>query len=459
MLIIVCFIYVLWLGHARLTLFFIIGSLYKRKLDVLSPSKWDILLERSLAIVSFEERPLSFHEGYVLNPLSEYRELKNTGGSQYIATAKDTLVEANYYSLLTKFVPQHLSSITPHRDPNIRDTRTLNHLFPNAIEHSLVKLPPDCQPEIFVPVASGARQAPFTAELKSMGSGVTFYSEVFTYSLAALVESFFPTDKQNKIMRVYKAPPVAFCLGGSAYMAHISIIEWVGQLRLSPWSNPFFLGSQQHNQAIAHIDHIVSSQCSGRYEIFEDINIRASLWHNHDSAAVSWTTNNGIFWKVIHGARDCNGKYYRNLYRVYAKLQEVFSSNFVPAQLVPATLWFGQFAVAVRMTAVGDSDATLDQLEGNPAIHQAVATAIVFLARHGLLYTDLRPYNVRIQGDKVWLVDYDDVIIVDNIDTFDHFEHVLRTCSVPVAYLDVDPIMEAIRTAYEVVAGGQEGKA
>ena len=105
------------------------------------------------------------------------------------------------------------------------------------------------------------------------------------------------------------------------------------------------------------------------------------------------------------------------------------------------------------MQAVGDSDVTTEQLETDEYIQREVAMAIVFLARHGLLYTDLRAYNVRRAGDKVWLVDYDDMLIVEPLETYDRFVEELSKASELrlIAYLSVGVIMNAIKTAYESI--------
>ena len=45
----------------------------------------------------------------------------------------------------------------------------------------------------------------------------------------------------------------------------------------------------------------------------------------------------------------------------------------------------------------------------------AVAAAVAWLARRGLLYVDLRPPNVRVGGaaEAAWLVDYDDMELLE----------------------------------------------
>ena len=384
----------------------------------------------------------------MLNPFSHYKSLRDSAGFSYIETAQDMLREAKFYSKLAKFTPEGL--IKHARDPDTSDRRTLKKLFPHASHNSIVDLPMLCEPEIFVGVDAGSRKPPFTSEQKNLGSGNTFYSEIFTYGLAGLVESFFPTDQYKVLMRFYEAPPVAFAVTGAGYMSHISLIEWVGQLRVCPWTEPFFLGSSQHEKAIADINAATPAlQC--RYTNFVEIDLTGGSWCNNDTALVSWATVGEVFWKIIHGARDPRGEQYRDLYTVYKRYQEVCSTNTLPDQLVPASLYFGQFAVAVRMRAVGDSDVTTEQLETDEYVQREVAIAIVFLARHGLLYTDLRAYNVRRAGDKVWLVDYDDMIIVPNLETYDRFVEELRNASNlrSVAYLSVDVIMNAIKTAYE----------
>jgi hypothetical protein len=56
----------------------------------------------------------------------------------------------------------------------------------------------------------------------------------------------------------------------------------------------------------------------------------------------------------------------------------------------------------------------LDDLDATQ--QAAVVDALVFLARSGLIYTDLRAANVMLHGPDAFLVDYDDAQLVDQKD-------------------------------------------
>ena len=91
----------------------------------------------------------------------------------------------------------------------------------------------------------------------------------------------------------------------------------------------------------------------------------------------------------------------------------------IPSALVEASLHFGCARVAVRMPFVSGSSPTWEALGGvdeTSFLAVGLAEALLWLASRDLLYTDLRPPNVLIvDGDKVFLVDYDDMRIVSGL--------------------------------------------
>ena len=97
---------------------------------------------------------------------------------------------------------------------------------------------------------------------------------------------------------------------------------------------------------------------------------------------------------------------WRSLFEVYQCIAGIGDTSFPPF-LRPATLHFGEFEVAVVMDEVEGSSLTGDKL---PEQHFAsVARAVVWLARHGLVYWDVRNPNVMVGTEGgVVLVDYDD---------------------------------------------------
>lgn len=392
---------------------------------MLSPSKDNTLLDNRYAIVSFEESPLSL-VGCSSNPFAIYSN-EICYGEKYITTADDTLREVKYYSLMTKYTPVGLQFVS--RTPFAKDSRTLRSLYPNSINHSIVTLPADSQPEIFTSVARGSCEIPFVGEGKSFGSNETLYSELATYGLGALVESFFSSDDPRRRMRFYESPPVAFGIANAAYLGHIMLIEWVGQLRISPWSEPFFLATDLHNDSIRRLDSLKeSAQFQERYNRFHDIDFEHASWSNDQRNNISWTRIDKVFWKVISGPRDEQGQFYKSLFQVYEKYTSIFREPLleIPTQLVAARLLFGQFAVAVRMEEVGIRDAT-DKEMIEPRIATQVAKAMAYLAYHGLLYIDLRSPNVRIGADdEIYLVDYDDMLVIAPCTSFQEWKSLVQ---------------------------------
>lgn len=62
------------------------------------------------------------------------------------------------------------------------------------------------------------------------------------------------------------------------------------------------------------------------------------------------------------------------------------------------------------MPFVGSRGATIAELAVPGARLDALADAVCWLARHRLLYIDMRPANVRVADDAIFLVDYDDML-------------------------------------------------
>ena len=422
-------------------------------------------------MVSFESGPLSL-TAPVGNPFCVYRAEVDAAGVNYITNAYDTLREAKYYSLLTKYTPRDITF--QERSPIAQDTRTLSTLYPHAVHRSLVSIPGGCQPEIFTGVDFGSRKAPFNSELKSMGDGVTLYSEIATYCLGGMVESYFPTDSRELLVfRFYESPPVAFAITGAAYMAHIMLVEWIGQLRILPWSEPFFLASPTHQECVSKLDELQQSAgFQSRYNIFQDIEFSRFSWTNVTKGrrVTSWTVTENMFLKVENVSRDANDDdYFKHLYLVYDRYRAVCESNDLVEELVPAKLMFGQFAVAVKMPRVGLRDLSGQELLTDHVIWR-LARALAFLASHGLFYVDLRAPNVRWgvyssdgdnattrrksddDGDRIYLVDYDDMVIVEPCKTFDQF--VVQMGKLPnCSYARHDVYIEAISAAYVELFG------
>ena len=89
-----------------------------------------------------------------------------------------------------------------------------------------------------------------------------------------------------------------------------------------------------------------------------------------------------------------------------------------PSALLPAQLLYGAGEVCVLMPWAHGREAVGGDFEAGGCAVEPVAQAIVWLARRGLLYIDVRLPNVLVEEEKgaaprVHLVDYDDVVVLE----------------------------------------------
>ena len=143
-----------------------------------------------------------------------------------------------------------------------------------------------------------------------------------------------------------------------------------------------------------------------------------------------------LFFKIIRAGAFLP-PYFRGLAAAYAGLAAACADKDDPPPLAvvrSAEILFGAGEVCVRMPWVrGREAAPADMGEGGCAL-PSVAAALIWLARHRLLYVDVREPNVLIEegnGDgglpRVTLVDYDDMVVVEPPSTVDDLRELLRT--------------------------------
>jgi len=225
---------------------------------------------------------------------------------------------------------------------------------------------------------------------------------------------------------------------------YASFGEWVAPLFIGPISSSFTLGSEQHKAAVDMLDmvkvdrwvelDVTQSVKSLTYPEDADENAAEIIWLTSpaelrvqsDDDDAELLTNR--FVKIIthkafsHLSDHDAGYQFRHLHRVYAMYAELFvgasgePANVRPPALVSARLLYGAFSVLVDMPFIDGRQAREEELEQDGPVLQQLAAAIAWLARHGLLYCDLRAPNV-IVADKqdtidAYLVDYDDMVIV-----------------------------------------------
>jgi hypothetical protein len=182
-------------------------------------------------------------------------------------------------------------------------------------------------------------------------------------------------------------------------------------------SQPFFLGSPEHEAAIAALpDYDYEHSC-------EDIafaGIPVLTWPSADGTTrVIWRAEGAEgddFFKVIRWD-SYDADHFKHMLQVYTALSAAWdacASDAVPPSLLRARMLFGAAEVCVKMPWVEGRDAEVADLAVGGCAVEPVARAIVWLAQHGLLYVDLRLPNVRIAAhDRVFLVDYDDMALCE----------------------------------------------
>jgi hypothetical protein len=66
------------------------------------------------------------------------------------------------------------------------------------------------------------------------------------------------------------------------------------------------------------------------------------------------------------------------------------------------------------MAALGGArDATQGEVTNEGRVLEAAAAGVAWLAARGVLYVDLRGPNVLVSGEEVWLVDFDDCLLLE----------------------------------------------
>jgi len=175
--------------------------------------------------------------------------------------------------------------------------------------------------------------------------------------------------------------------------------------------------------------------------------------------AVCWARDGDSFLKLVRGdARTAEE--FRGMYRAYTLLGGpggILAREDRPAELLPrARLLYGQHEVLVEMAAVDGTectDAEVTETDG-PVMH-AAARGVAWLARHRLVYTDLRGPNVlksplaaaAADGAGIaaggaaagagaaaagvpaaWLIDYDDCVVTDRpVETLEGYVAALQS--------------------------------
>ena len=264
-----------------------------------------------------------------------------------------------------------------------------------------------------------------------------------------LTRIFFPASASGVACsrRFFSVPPIAYALIAFAHVGYVIAIEMIGKLLVAPVTAPFFLGSQEH------VDAMHSLQAPTYAEPW----LPPPKWDKHPwsvypgmgDAKVAWTTDNGHFVKLVQ-ATARSGDEFASMYHAYARLATLLNDKGTPPPGRPEALpsyvelMFGAHEVLVHMPAVqGGRECTDDQILTAGPILDAVAAAVVWLAVRGVIYVDVRGPNVLATpapSATVSLVDFDDCQVVDQpVCSIEDYEACLSRYSAQVkkAYTDV----------------------
>jgi hypothetical protein len=395
-----------------------------------TPSKNDdrSILMKKCVIVECEGLPLSITvpRGYKQNPYSKQRNEELDGED-----ISKLLGESYFYGVASQ-APSWIDII--RRGKDAKQNRTA--IFPDTDGGRKYVSFANFEPEFFARVKKDEIPSPpFNGEIKSAGSGTDMFDEIANYVLFGIIDSFFQ-DNSNSKRRFYENVPVGYGLMAMAHVGYLVCLELIGKAFLTPCSNPFFLGSLEHETAINGL-----KQNKELYNTFHILDYSQKLFQSctlkKDKIFFTKTrTEDGFFWKIIR-YDAFEGRNFQSFYHVYQQYQILTEADLQENHLIPAKLLFGELELAVRMPFLAISiRANLE----DEAMMQYVAVAIKYLGEHKLLYTDLREPNILVdENEKVWLADYDDMVIQDEaLTTMDDFETAMSLLDIPKAnnYMD-----------------------
>ena len=413
-----------------------------------SPTKGTTSLQGPIACLSFSALPLEPD----LEGLSAASSLQCWAAMALGAT----LQEESAYPIATAFVPDWIKAETrpAHLSKGCRAASTLylkegraQPRFPRT------RVTWTSKPELLT-VPKESFHPAFTGEIKSAissgeGSSPKLFEELLNYGLLAMLGSYFQ-DVPTGCHRFFRAPPRAFALAGLAHVGYLVAMEWVGKVHGSVVSEPFFLGSPAHKAAV---ERLPDSHQAGAFVDVNLVDIDVSAWPPQPGAAarVVWRTQppppppaatssappsptppaaryQGQFFKLIpdHAFEAAD---FRRMHAAYGRLRTAWlagpeQGNPPPPALLPAELLFSAGLVGVFMPWVQGRSVEPSELGAGGLALAPVVDAIVWLARQGLLYTDLRAPNVLVReggegGEEggaaasVVLIDYDDMLCLE----------------------------------------------
>ena len=335
------------------------------------------------------------------------------------------------------------------------------------------KLPWACFPEL--ETCPTLFHSPYCGQGKSAISNgdlsdPRLFYELGMYCTLATLASHF-RDVPEGCQRFYTQPPIAYGLVSISCIGYLVAFEWVGKQFMSFISQPFFLGSPSHKKAVSSLPNIDYSS------LYCDVNmsgVKASAYFRDSNSSIDsvvWTMEPallrdsdapGRFYKILR-ASEFDAGYLRRLHSVYTAYAQACldEADPMPSSLLKAQLLYGANQLCVSMPFIDGRDALQADFQNNRVV-EALALAIVWLARHGLLFTDLRMPNVRIAAEDLCvLIDYDDMVILSSRpSTYDSFSSALcnHFASIPgynyVGVSQLTPIGVAVKAHFSITSPG-----
>ena len=359
-----------------------------------------------------------------------------------LETPEDALKENTNYALASAFMPSWVTA-KPRAAIGGGTSAATQFMQSNAkvaLERTAgipgFTLPWVCIPELITCV-DDQFLSPFCGEVKSaVSSGDVkdprlFYELGMYCTLATLASLFRDVEKGHQ--RLYRQPPIAYGLAATSNVGYLVAFEWVGKQVMSIISQPFFLGSPRHKEAVESLPNIDFSS------LYSDVNMTCSVsaWKRTSSTieSVVWTTTPakilgqsdalpGRFYKFLRGS-EFDESYLRRVRAVYTAYADACrdEADPMPSSLLQSQLLYGAGQLCVSMPFLEGRDAENADFD-NTCVVEAIALAVTWLARHNLLFIDLRLPNVRIVENQAVLIDYDDMLVLpEPLSTFDSFKN------------------------------------
>lgn len=343
-----------------------------------------------------------------------------------------------------------------------------------------VALPWSCIPE--VPLRSTVGYPAFNVDMKTLEA--VAWDEIVTRVCMGMLDCMFAFravlsgEPEPDVLIYHEQPPCGYGLLSSGGSAFFVAVEWVGRLFVTPISHAFTLGAPEHKAAMEKLTtrraqqwlELDMSQDCELLTYPEETSSRAPeiTWSRSPvelRVATLTDSHQGTckdqFIKIItlkafsHLGRVQSGLRFRHLYRVYNAYQKVFVNgpssgpNALPSALVPAQLRYGEFSLMVQMPFLVGREAETAELHLDGPVVEHLAALIVWLARHGLLYCDIRPSNVIVAETggalQTSLVDYDDMMILPPDVTIKNSDQVLQLVHEDAARRDDKDCSEILR--------------